>query len=92
MKKAKVRASLESALSPNSALPTSTNDAEQPAGNASQPLAKLRVRIKAHADQETIQEKGADALPVSDYPLKQGPLAANAVDLREQSRPREKCK
>ena len=53
-------------------------------------MAKQRVRIKAQADQTTIQEEGADALPVSDYPLKHGPLAANAIDLQQRSRLRVK--
>jgi hypothetical protein len=59
--------------------------AGQPASNASQPLAKPRERIKAHIDQATILEKGSNALPVSDYPLKKGPVAANTIDLKERA-------
>ena len=88
--KTNVKASPEPALPPISELNSATSGAEQPASNASHPLEKQRVRIKAHSDQATIQEVGADAMPVSDYPLKQGPLAANAVDLRQQARLRVK--
>ena len=90
IRKTNVKASPEPALTPVSELHSANDSAEQPAGNASHPLEKQRVRIKAHSDQTTIQEDGADALPVSDYPLKQGPLAANAVDLRQRARPRVK--
>ena len=90
IRKTSVKASPEPALTPVSELHSANSGAEQPASNASHPLEKQRVRIKAHSDQATIQEVGADALPVSDYPLKQGPLAANAVDLRQQARPRVK--
>ena len=85
-RKTNVKASPEPALPPVSVLHSTTGGAEQPASNASHPLEKQRVRIKAHTDQATIQEEGADALPVSDYPLKHGPLAANPVDVRQRSR------
>ena len=68
------------------------DDAAQPASNASKPLEKPRVRSRAHVDQATLQEKGANALPVSDYPLKKGPVAANTLDLQEQARSRERLK
>ncbi|MCY7388718.1 MAG: hypothetical protein LH481_11760 [Burkholderiales bacterium] len=58
----------------------------QPAGNASQPMEKPRARRKAQADQTTLLEKGPNALPVSDYPLKKGPIAGNGLDLKEQAR------
>ena len=93
-RKTNVKASPEPTLPPSpelhSAAQTAEQPAEHPAGNASQPMAKQRVRIKAQADQTTIQEEGADALPVSDYPLKHGPLAANAIDLQQRSRLRVK--
>ena len=89
-KKTKVSVSPEAALPPTSDIPAAINDVARPAGNASHPLEKSRVRMTAYADQVTLQEKGADALPVSDYPLKQGPVAANAVDLRQRSRKRVK--
>jgi len=89
-KKANVSVSSEAGLPSASDIPAHTGDVERSASNASHPLDKSRLRIKAYADQVTLQEKGADALPVSDYPLKQGPLAANAVDLRQRSRKRVK--
>lgn len=58
---------------------------EKPASNATQPLAKTRVRRKAGTDQALLLEKGPNALPVSDYPLKKGPLAANSLDAKEQA-------
>ena len=61
-----------------------------PASNATRQLEKPRVRSKAHADQATLQDKGPNALPVSDYPLKKGPLAGNSLDLQEQARSRLK--
>lgn len=90
LKKANTSVSPEAALPSASDMPAVTKDVERPAGNASHPLEKSRVRMTAHTDQVTLQEKGADALPVSDYPLKQGPTAANAVDLRQRSRLRVK--
>ena len=65
---------------------TSLMNPTQPAGNASQPLEKEHVRRKASADQATLQEKGSNALPVSDYPLKIGPITENNVDRRERKR------
>lgn len=88
-RKINVKASPEPALRPISALHSSSGT-DQPASNASHPLEKQRVRNKAHTDQAIMQEEGADALPVSDYPLKHGPLAANPVDLRQRSRMRIK--
>lgn len=67
-------------------------DIAQPASNATRQLEKPRVRQKASADQSILQEKGADALPVSDYPLKEGPLAANTLDRRERSRARARTR
>ena len=89
-RKTNVKASPEPTLPPSPEPHSAAQNAEHPAGNASQPMAKHRVRIKAQADQTTIQEEGADALPVSDYPLKHGPLAANAIDLQQRSRLRVK--
>lgn len=78
---------------PPKALPPSAQNphepiagAGQPAGNASQPMEKLHVRRKASADQATLQDKGSDALPVSDYPLKTGPITENNIDRRERKR------
>ena len=55
-------------------------------------LKKPRVRSKAQADQVTLLEEGPNALPVSDYPLKKGPSAANSVDVQEQTRLRARRK
>lgn len=90
LKKPNVGVSPEAALPPASDIPAAINIVARPAGNASHPLEKSRVRMTAYSDQVTLQEKGADALPVSDYPLKQGPAAANAVDLRQRARKRVK--
>ncbi len=65
---------------------------QHPASNATQPLAKARVRRKAGTDQALLLEKGPNALPVSDYPLKKGPLAANSLDLEEQARTRARSR
>ena len=79
-------------LPPKALLPSARNPHEsitvagQPAGNASQPMEKLHVRRKAGADQAILQEKGSDALPVSDYPLKTGPITENNIDRRERKR------
>lgn len=89
-KKINVGVSPEAVLPPASDIPAAINDVARPAGNASHPLEKSRVRMTAYTDQVTLQEKGADALPVSDYPLKQGPVAANAVDSRHRFRKRAK--
>ena len=59
---------------------------QQPASNATRQLEKPRVRRKARADQATLLEMGPNALPVSDYPLKEGPVAANRLDRRERLR------
>ncbi len=65
---------------------------EHPASNATQPLAKARVRRKAGTDQALLLEKGPNALPVSDYPLKKGPLAANSLDAKEQALARSRAR
>ena len=65
---------------------------ENPAGNATRQLEKPRVRSKAQMDQVTLLEEGPNALPVSDYPLKKGPSAANSVDVQEQTRLRARRK
>lgn len=77
--KTRIKASAEPSLPATPASQVATEAISQPAGNASQPMAKSAVRQKASADQATLQAKGADALPVSDYPLKVGP-AANTLD------------
>ena len=80
--------------SPEPPLPAGVNphdadtDIVKPASNATHQLEKPRVRRKAHEDQTTLLEKGANALPVSDYPLKTGLVAANNVDLRQRARSR----
>ena len=86
--KTRVKASAEPPLPTASTLQDTTDGVAQPESNASQPLEKSRVRQKASADQATLQDKGADALPVSDYPLKVGP-AANTLDRRERVRARK---
>jgi hypothetical protein len=63
-------------------------DASNSTGKATQALEKPAVRRKAHAEQSTLQEAGADALPVSDYPLKVGAVAPNSIDARERVRAR----
>ncbi len=85
--RARTKASPEPSLSTVRELPDAV-DLMQPSGNATQPLEKPRVRRKAHADQTTLLKKGPNALPVSDYPLKDGPIAANNLDLRERMRAR----
>ncbi len=67
---------------------TAAEDVAQPESNATRQLEKPRVRRKASADQAILQEEGPDALPVSDYPLKVGPVAANSLDRIEQTRAR----
>ena len=67
---------------------TAATDVVQPESNATRQLEKPRVRRKASADQAILQDKGPDALPVSDYPLKVGPVAANSLDRIEQTRAR----
>lgn len=63
----------------------SATEVEKPARVPLRPLQKPGVRNKASAEQATLQSKGANSLPVSDYPLKEGPTAANSVDARERS-------
>ena len=89
---AKVKASAEPPLPVAPAPHDAAVDIAQPASNATRQLEKPRVRQKAGADQATLQEKGADALPVSDYPLKKGPLAANTLDRRERARARTRTR
>lgn len=67
---------------------TAAEDVAQPESNATRQLEKPRVRRKASADQAILQDEGPDALPVSDYPLKVGPVAANSLDRIEQTRAR----
>ena len=85
-KKTPVMASPQPPLPPTAFVNTDENNVEQPASNATKPLQKRRVRANAQTDQSILQEKGANALPVSDYPLKKGPVAANSLDLQEQAR------
>lgn len=66
------------------------DEVQQPAGNATRQLDKPRVRRNAEADQATLQDEGSNALPVSDYPLKVGPVAPNSIDAREQKRLRRR--
>lgn len=85
--KTRTKASAEPSLPATPASHDATTAVAQPASNASQPMAKSRVRQKASTDQATLQDKGGDALPVSDYPLKVG-VAANTLDRRERLRAR----
>lgn len=85
--KTRIKASAEPSLPATPALKAATDAVAQPASNASKPLEKSRVRQTASADQATLQAKGADALPVSDYPLKVG-VAANTLDRHERARTR----
>ena len=87
-----VKASPEPPLAAGPPSHYGVDDIKLPASNATRQLEKPRVRSKAHADQATLQDKGPDALPVSDYPLKKGPLAANSIDLQEQARLRARLK
>ncbi|MEQ1518020.1 MAG: hypothetical protein ABL931_16190 [Usitatibacteraceae bacterium] len=63
-------------------------DDTEAAGKATQALEKPAVRRKALAEQSILQKAGADALPVSDYPLKVGAVAPNSIDARERARAR----
>ena len=85
--KTHTKASAEPSLPASPAARDATEAVAQPESNASQPLEKSRVRQKASADQATLQTEGANALPVSDYPLKVG-AAANTLDRRERVRVR----
>ena len=91
-KKPNVKASAEPPLATSPDLHAGQEDIENPAGNATRQLEKPRVRSKAQADQVTLLEEGPNALPVSDYPLKKGPSAANSVDVQEQARSRARRK
>ena len=86
--KTRVKASAEPPLPTSSAPQDTTDRVAQLESNASQPLGKSRVRQKASADQATLQDKGANALPVSDYPLRVGPYA-NTLDRHERVRARK---
>ena len=83
---ANVKASPEPPLPAGQDSHDTAKDIEQPASNATRQLDKPRVRRKARADQATLLEKGPDALPVSDYPLKKSPAVANSLDLLERKR------
>ena len=85
--KVKVKASPEPQIPVKPVQQTPAANA-QPASNATRQLEKRQVHQKASADQSILQEKGSDALPVSDYPLKAGPTAANTLDQRERARTR----
>ena len=87
-KKTPVMASPQPRLPPTAFVNTDESNVEQPASNATKPLQKRRVRANAQSDQTILQEKGPNALPVSDYPLKKGPVAANSLDVQEQARSR----
>ena len=87
-----VKASPEPSLPAGPPSHAGVDDIKLPASNATRQLEKPRVRSKAHADQATLQDEGPNALPVSDYPLKKGPLAANSIDLQEQASSRARLK
>ena len=87
-----VKASPEPPLSNGPQPHLSDNAIAHPASNATRQLDKPRVRRKAGDEQAVLQQKGANALPVSDYPLRKGPLAGNSIDLQEQARSRTRLK
>ena len=89
-KKTPVMVSPQPRLPPSSFVNTDQSNVEQPASNATKPLQKRRARANAQTDRSTLQEKGPNALPVSDYPLKTGPVAANSLDVQEQAKSRLK--
>ena len=91
-KKTPVMASPQPRLPPAAFVNTDESNVEQPASNATKPLQKRRVRANAQTDQTILQEKGPNALPVSDYPLKTGPVAANSLDVQEQAKSRAAAK
>ena len=91
-KKTPVMASPQPRIPPATFVNTDETNVEQPASNATKPLQKRRARANAQTDQTILQEKGPNALPVSDYPLKQGPVAANSLDVREQAKSRAAVK
>ena len=82
----KVKASPEPPLPAAPAPHDAAVDIAQPASNATRQLEKPRVRQKASADQSILQEKGADALPVSDYPLKEGSCGEHTGSPRTRTR------
>lgn len=84
--RSRVKASPEPPLPPSLPSTGAAAEADHPESNASRQLEKPRVRRKARADQAILQEKGPDALPVSDYPQKEGPVAANTIDQQERKR------
>ena len=85
-KKTPVMASPQPRLARASFVNTDESNVEQPASNATKPLQKRRTRANAQTDQTILQENGPNALPVSDYPLKTGPVAANSLDVQEQAK------
>ena len=91
-KKTPVTASPQPRLPPTAFVNTDESNVDQPASNATKPLQKRRVRAIAQTDQTLLQEEGPNALPVSDYPLKKGPVAANSLDVQEQAKSRAKVK
>lgn len=84
--RSRVKATPEPPLPPGLPSSGAPAETEQPESNATRQLEKPRVRRKARADQAILQEKGPDALPVSDYPQKEGPVAANTIDQQERER------
>jgi hypothetical protein len=92
IRKTNVKASPVPPLPPVASSRAAEVQIEQAAGNATRQLEKPRLRRKAGAEQAVLQDEGANALPVSDYPLKKGPVAANEIDLREQQRSRREDK
>ena len=91
-KKTPVTASPQPPLSPAAYVNTDESNVDHPASNATKPLQKRRVRANAQTDQAILQERGPNALPVSDYPLKKGPVAGNSLDLEQQARSRAMAK
>lgn len=86
LKKSGMKFAAEPPLAPSTNVQAKQEVHDNPAGNATRQLEKPRVRSKAQTDQVTLLEEGPNALPVSDYPLKKGPFAANSVDVQEQTR------
>ncbi|MEP7156928.1 MAG: hypothetical protein ABI905_14205 [Betaproteobacteria bacterium] len=59
-------------------------ETDKPQGNATRPLQKSDERQDAEVAQSVLQKKGPNALPVSDYPLKDGSNSANTIDKRHR--------
>jgi hypothetical protein len=53
---------------------------DESTGNPTRPLDHPPARRKARQEQDTLQDDGPNALPVSDFPLKRRPPAANPAD------------